>query len=210
MTQFRAFALFSPFLLAALGWMAWSYPANFNIELPVAGLISTLEGEAVEGVTVTMTGCGDTLVNTTGPNGSYLLLCDSSTAVVSIIPEKNDQVLNGVSTFDLVLISKHILGIQPLDGPYRLIAADISNNGVVSVMDVILMRQLILAITSAFPNNSSWRFVPANHEFPDPENPWSMPFPERIEDLPLNDAAESLDFIAIKVGDVNGSAATSN
>ena len=32
---------------------------------------------------------------------------------------KNQQPLNGVSTFDLVLISKHILGITEFDNPYH-------------------------------------------------------------------------------------------
>jgi len=42
----------------------------------------------------------------------------------SIEPQKNDNPLNGVSTFDLVLISKHILGITKFDNPYQYIAAD--------------------------------------------------------------------------------------
>ncbi|HAD12170.1 MAG TPA: hypothetical protein DCF33_06995 [Saprospirales bacterium] len=35
----------------------------------------------------------------------------------SITPRKNDQPLNGVTTYDLSLISKHILGLEPLASP---------------------------------------------------------------------------------------------
>ena len=41
--------------------------------------------------------------------------------------EKNDNYLNGVSTLDLVLIQKHILGLQLLNSPYKVIAADINS-----------------------------------------------------------------------------------
>ena len=43
-----------------------------------------------------------------------------------IRPEKDDRPLNGVSTFDLVLISKHILGITEFENPYQMIAADVN------------------------------------------------------------------------------------
>ena len=36
--------------------------------------------------------------------------------------------LNGVSTFDLVQLQKHILGVQTINNPYRLIAADVNNS----------------------------------------------------------------------------------
>src|SRR5699024_5928152 len=39
-------------------------------------------------------------------------------------PSKTDEVMKGVSTFDLVLIQKHILKKEELKDPYQLIAAD--------------------------------------------------------------------------------------
>ena len=117
--------------------------------------------------------------------------------------------LNGVSTFDLVLISRHILSVQPLDSPYKLIAADVNNDKKITTIDLIHLRKLILAIDTEFANNTSWRFVPENYVFPVPTNPWFEVFPEvyNVNDLAgqINDA----DFVAVKIGDVNSSAATS-
>jgi len=103
------------------------------------------------------------------------------------------------------LISQHILGINTLDSPYKLIAADVSNNGDITAFDMIELRKLILFINTEFPNNTSWRFVDESHVFANPTNPFESTFPENysINDLVENEIA---DFIAIKTGDVNDSA----
>jgi hypothetical protein len=113
--------------------------------------------------------------------------------------------LNGVSTFDLVLISKHILGVQPLNTPYKLIAADVNNSKSVTTLDLIQLRKLILNIDASFANNTSWRFVDASYTFPNASNPWAASFPEvkNVNDLV---GSMSANFVAIKVGDVNGNA----
>jgi len=46
-----------------------------------------------------------------------------------ISAEKTDDYSNGVSTLDLILIQKHILGINALDDHYDLIASDAKGNG---------------------------------------------------------------------------------
>jgi hypothetical protein len=119
-----------------------------------------------------------------------------------ITPIKNDNPLNGVSTYDLVQISKHILGLKPLGSPYKMIAADANKNGSVTTFDVVEIRKLILGIYSSYPNNTSWRFVPKNYVFPNPYNPVSATFPETKTKA---DLALSPDFVGIKIGDVNNS-----
>ena len=49
-----------------------------------------------------------------------------------INPYSNDNPLNGVSTLDIVEIQRHILGMQSLDSPYKIIAADINNDKTLS------------------------------------------------------------------------------
>jgi hypothetical protein len=68
---------------------------------------------------------------------------------------------------------------------------------------------MILGIESTFDNVSSWRFVDAAYVFPNPANPWETPFPEVININNLGTAVSiGNDFIAIKIGDVNGDAQT--
>ena len=58
-----------------------------------------------------------------------------------VIPEKNDDLLNGVTTYDLVLIQKHILGIDQFSSPYKVIAADIDHNNKLTAIDLVELRE---------------------------------------------------------------------
>lgn len=124
-----------------------------------------------------------------------------------ITPSKNINPLNGVTTNDLVLISKHILGLQPFDSPWKYIAADANQDGKVTTYDVIVLRKLILGITTELPNGKSWRFAPHDYVFPDPSNPFQPAFPERIEVPNTADPVpSSFHFKGVKIGDVDFSA----
>ena len=126
----------------------------------------------------------------------------------TLTPEHNENPKNGISTFDLILVTKHILGVQPLNSPYKIIAADVDNSGSVSIVDLITIRKVILSILDHFPNNNSWRFVDADYEFPISTNPWHEVFPEQIAYQTFAGEDLQADFIAIKVGDVNVDAYT--
>lgn len=170
----------------------------------VSGGIATFDQELVEGVEVQLSG-GQSMLYQTDANGTFRFHGLQTGHDYTLIPRLDEQPLNGVSTFDLVLIQRHILGDAPLTNPYQLIAADVNNSGHVTTLDLIQLRKLVLNVDQAFTNNTSWRFVDADYRFPDPTNPWIEPFPEirNINDL---EGEMVSDFIAIKIGDVNGNA----
>jgi hypothetical protein len=122
----------------------------------------------------------------------------------TLTPTKDDNPLNGVTTYDLVLISKHILGLEPLTTPYKMIAADANRSGSITTFDIVEFRKLILGIYDDLPANTSWRFVDKTFSFPNPANPFQSQFPENIsvQNVQANQLAE--DFVGVKVGDVNG------
>lgn len=117
-------------------------------------------------------------------------------------PNRNTSYLEGVSTLDLVLIQRHILGLAELDSPYKVIAADINSSESVSAADIVQLRKLVLGVYSELPNNSSWRFVDAGQEFFNAQDPF--PFAEKIELDQLDQNMVTANFIGVKVGDVNG------
>ena len=121
----------------------------------------------------------------------------------SVNAHKDDNYLNGISTLDLVLIQRHILGLQKLDSPYKIIAADINNSESITAIDLIELRKLILGIHEKFPNNNSWRFVESAFNFTDINNPF--PFQESVEVDDLGKDVTNANFIGVKIGDVNGS-----
>jgi len=114
--------------------------------------------------------------------------------------------LNGVTTYDLVLISQHILGWTPLNSPYKMIAADANKSGSITTFDIVELRKLILGVYDKLPGNNAWRFVDQSFVFPIPENPFSSPFPESISVESMQVSPMSEDFVSVKIGDVNGSA----
>jgi subtilisin-like proprotein convertase family protein len=173
----------------------------------VEGTIANENDLGVEGVNVNVNSPQGFDANaTTNAAGIYGVAVPLNSDV-TVTPVYDENPLNGVSTFDLVLISKHILGVTPLGSPYKVIAADANRSNSVTTFDLVEIRKLILFINSDFPNNTSWRFVDAAYSFPNASNPFAAAFPEVIN---LNDVAGQMvgnDFVAVKIGDVNGSAA---
>jgi len=108
---------------------------------------------------------------------------------------KNDGHLNGISTLDIVITQRHILGIEKFDNPCQIIAADLSNNGNVSAIDLLESRKLILGIYTVLPNSPSWKFMRQSVN-----GLTELRFPK--EEFPL----PQIGITAIKIGDVNGSA----
>jgi hypothetical protein len=124
----------------------------------------------------------------------------------TVTPMRNTNHVDGVTAIDLALIQRHILTIQLLDSPYKMIAADVDISGLVSGIDLVKIQQLILQITTEFPDFNSWRFVDQKFMFTDPANPFLDAFPEAIDFVSLGRDTADNDFIAMKLGDVNESA----
>ena len=170
----------------------------------ITGAIATEEALPVPGVEVQLSGA-HSLMYRTDEMGGYAFNGLKEDFDFTVTPHLDRNPLNGVSTFDLVLISKHILGVQPLNSPYKMIAADVNNSKSVTTLDLIQLRKLILNIDTEFSNNTSWRFVDASYNFNNPANPLAESFPE-VKNINNLNGAELADFVAIKVGDVNGNA----
>ncbi|WP_421797557.1 T9SS type A sorting domain-containing protein [Haliscomenobacter sp.] len=173
----------------------------------IAGTIATEGNANLQGATITLSGAASQAATSTA-NGGYSFVNLSKGADFTVTPQLDKNHLNGVSTFDLVLIQKHILNVQALNSPYKMIAADVNNSKSITTLDLIALRKLILNIDQTFQNNTSWRFVDAAYSFPTPSNPWAAAFPEVVN---INDIAANVtaNFVAVKVGDVNASATVS-
>ncbi len=170
----------------------------------IGGTIEKENGTPVGNVMAGLNGSTQAAM-ATGADGSYSFEVTEG-GDYTVTPVKDSFPLNGVTTFDLVLISKHILGTESLNSPYKLIAADANRSGTVTTADLVAIRKLILQIDSQFQNNTSWRFVEKNFVFPNPANPFATPFPEVLNFNNLTEDVLNANFIGIKVGDVNLSA----
>lgn len=180
-------------------------PDDFCMDgLVLIGNVQSEEGLPVRDVEVKVMNI-PMLPGMTNEYGAYTIEGLSEGTGYEVAPYNDTHHRQGVSTLDLVLIQKHLLGRAKLNSPYKIIAADANKSGHLTAFDLLEIRKLILGIYQKFPNNTSWRFIDAAYDFPDPYNPFGYPFPESIWLDSVTVATGSLDFTGIKTGDVNGS-----
>jgi hypothetical protein len=129
---------------------------------------------------------------------------------VTVRPFSTLDVLNGVNTYDLILISRHILGLEPMNTPYKIIAADANRSGTVTTFDIVEFRKLILGSYSKLPNNNSWRFVDATQIFSNPDNPFADTIREARVFPYIQQSIEDAHFVGVKIGDIDNSVTPNN
>lgn len=176
----------------------------FGKDADLWGDVLTASNQRVDGVAVTLSTASNEPIMNDIIDGAFSLAGVPTCEEVTMKVSKEDTYQNGVSTLDMILILKQIVGLTPFDSPYKYIAADVNNSGAVTTADIVAIRKVILGIENTFPNNTPWRFIDANYTFPNPNNPFADDFPESAVVYLSQD--DSQDFVAIKVGDINQSA----
>jgi hypothetical protein len=172
----------------------------------IAGSIETAIGTAVSDVEVTLESVLPEYPRTAMTNGTgeYAFYNNPMSVTYEITASKDIDYLNGVSTLDLVKIQRHILGLEALNSPYKLIAADVNADNEVKASDLTQLRKLILGVITDLPTNDSWRFVDAGQTL--------------TMDMDLGDVIYSADvvnlqsdmmdngMVGVKIGDVTDNA----
>lgn len=175
--------------------------------MAVAGKVVTEKKESLSNVAMGLSSGVVNYFKGTNEQGAFMFE-DFEPQDYELVPSNpfDENIRNGISTFDVLLLQKHILGLRPLDSPYKIIAADLNNSGDVTAFDMLLLRQLILSVINEFPDTPSWKFVDANYAFANAKNPLAEDFRQTIK-LDMKNADPALDnrFIAIKMGDMNNS-----
>ncbi len=174
----------------------------------VTGNISTEEGMPVAEALVTFSG-EETVSTITQPDGSYNSGLLRPGLEYQIIPQKDIKPLDGINSLDYVLLFQYVTGNAKLSSPYKIIAADLDMNNQVDMHDVFLLGSMIINQEDKMPAGMhSWRFVDYHQEFSDPENPFADPITETYMINKLGDHMNSMDFIGVKLGDLNGTIAS--
>ncbi len=119
-------------------------------------------------------------------------------------PRKNDDLLNGVTTLDILKIQRHILGITTIDEPRLKIAADVNNDGKITIFDLLELRKAIMGKSTSFSNNESWTFFYEGQNLEDIFIYGDQMM--RRYYIPTLENQMSINFEGIKIGDVSGDA----
>lgn len=154
----------------------------------------------VPGVTVTLSGT-QSGTQTTAVPGTYLFgVQPSDTTIVTC--SKSTPGNAQVTAADLLLIQNFLFGVQ-FTSPYQWVAADVDGNGTVGLVDYVRISEVVLGTKQHIQGAPDWKFVPKSHVFPAP-NPLSTPVPNSIRRNGLATSFLDDDFIAVRMGDVNG------
>jgi len=140
--------------------------------------------------------------DTTGNAGLYDLGEITDDLSYYVTPHLEGEPTAGLTTLDMILIQRHLLGLMPFDSPYKIIASDINRDQRVSSLDLLHLRRALLFRDSDLDIHPHWRFVNDKFHFVDKRYPMEQEFPEEIYVTYYNPI---LDLVAVKMGDVNQS-----
>lgn len=194
-------------------------PVGFPLCSPIlSGTVVNENGAFIDDVDIQIKKSFGGCVQLLWPNNAPWAhcICDLSNYKVTPKVKFSNQWLNGVTTYDLSLIHGHITAIERddpddlFDSPYKYFAADADRSKTVEDADIVHLRKLILGIyDNNIPNGVSWRYIDASFVFP-PLPPDDYPFPTPLnldpsapEDWTGAVPNPGVNFIAVKVGDVN-------
>ncbi len=171
--------------------------ASFAQPFTVAGTVEASNGEAIGSLTIDLLAADGSVISSQSVDcdGQYAFSgLDSGVDYSLRLDKEAGAALNGVSTFDLVLISKHMLDVQPFGSPYSIAAADVDESGDISITDLMIIQSVVYAQSTDFPGQN-WFFFSEGNTLPATEFPFTL-------------TADLLDFnfIGVKKGDVNNSA----
>ncbi len=173
----------------------------------IEGSVFNEKNELIENAVVKLQGSGFN-PEITSTDGKYGFENVPGNRSYTLVPEKDSNPKNGVTTIDIMLIQKHVMGIKKFDSPYKYIAADVNRSGSVSAADMVEIQRLVLGKTEVLASYPSWSFVDADFVFPDPESPLLSAIPNKFTINHLDQNIKK-NFIGIKQGDVNMSSAVS-
>jgi hypothetical protein len=134
----------------------------------VQGRILDFAGHPVPGIRLGL-GTGSHLVHpvdTTTTEGLFRFRYNETIAEPAMYFSSGSIDLQGITTLDLVLFMKYLLGLaEPMDPELFHATADIDGNGVVNSADLLLLRDLILGL----PVDENIPYQPLRVFIPDPD-----------------------------------------
>jgi len=184
--------------------------------LQFKGWVKNTDGDYVDDVDIKVsrvpvdTGCTNVWI---WPNNSDWSHCPCDAAQYRIIPKvrNKDAWAKGVSIYDIVMISRHLNEILPFSTIYQYAAADADGNNEIGFEgrgippDILSLSQLILGIKDTLAGQTCWRYFDENSSGSLPMDPPSDEFIRPNEFRLESPSNTDLNFIAVKVGDLNNS-----
>ncbi|MEM1121532.1 MAG: hypothetical protein AAGJ18_13870, partial [Bacteroidota bacterium] len=170
------------------------YRQNYNIVKDIKGYIKDWRGYPIEGVNIKV-GTQSTVSLYDGRFAYENVLVEDE---IDFAFEKNIAAKAGISTADLIRLQQHLSGEKLFDQPYQWIAADMNHSGTITYDDLALLKQVLNGENSL----AGWQFMIADDYAKAAKD--LQPFNEIVSTFQA-ERIFAVDFIGVKMGDVDGS-----
>jgi len=167
----------------------------------ITGQIVSAFGSQIKDAEISISGLNRSVRIMSDIDGKYSFDKATMHQDYMIEAKKDGDILDGLTTRDLIEIQRHILGLRKLDSPYKEIAADINNSGSITTQDLIELRKVLIGSKNTFENNNVWNLVGTSIELIE-EDPFT--YDSYIEVVDLPEPMQLANFTAVKTGDING------
>ncbi len=163
----------------------------------VSGTVQYFFGDVpMQLVTMNISGDAEQSMDTDA-SGAFSFELDPGNYVLA--GARDEAELNGVSITDVIKIRRHLANLELFDSPFKYLAADVNNSGGVSITDIIKIRRYLAGLEEL--ESGDWTFVPSEYEI---NNDNWMLAPDAMSFEPLMSDVVDANFIAVRMGDVNG------
>ena len=183
------------------------YSTAFSQNISISGKIETANQQAICDASVQLFDDNGTLISSVNTDQTGTFSHDNipSDQTYILLVEKDGNILNGLSTFDLVLMEKHLMGETLIEDAFALYATDVDDSNSLSIFDMIAVRKYILTIDESRPLRN-WYFFNSDANVQDALNPWATNdlLIRRFENL--STSITNADFVGYKTADINSSA----
>ncbi|MEM6770878.1 MAG: T9SS type A sorting domain-containing protein, partial [Bacteroidota bacterium] len=122
-------------------------------------------------------------------------------------PQKNTDPQNGLSSFEIFLAQRLLLGyeVPEVTHPLQIVGLDMNCSQSFSAIDLLIMQSLLVGDVAEVPGCNSWTFIPDHHVFPTDFDQFNVfPAPRRAEIMLQGDS--TVMFTGVKNGDLLGDA----
>jgi len=98
----------------------------------LGGQVLSVAGAPILGTTIDVSNAATNeliTTQTTTATGTFMEAEAATCESYDVLASKNDGIGNGVTTYDMVVIQKHVLGLEPFTAASQYLAADVNASG---------------------------------------------------------------------------------
>lgn len=169
----------------------------------VVGQVESVTGIPIEDVLLSLTADGEVVEAIVSDNDGQFLTGDPIFGAYTAYLDKEIETSVAISAEDLRILNRHLLGIEIFTSPYQYIAADMNGDGVLNVMDEVLLRRVLLHDLKGDEVFAPvMQFVSKSYLFRPNVNPLLQNW-NTIQGTNIDIENNNFDLFAVKLGDID-------